>query len=234
MAWIESHTVLLRHRKLLELAKELRLKPVYVLGHLHALWHAALEQQEDGDLSSWSDDLIAEVSCYQGDASQYVSLLRLHKWLDGNLIHDWLDYAGKYLSAKYRSSNPGKLKKILAKHKSVKSPTKVGRSPIGLGKVGKVPKSSEGEVGEPKFPEWLNSESWTRFCEHRDRMFKEGTGKKLTPYATEKALAKLGRLRDLGHDPTVVIEQSIEGPWQGFFPIREIGPIKKDPTKSTK
>jgi len=124
VAWIESHTVLLRHRKLIELSKDLRLKPVYVMGHLHALWHAALEQQEDGDLSSWSDELIAELASYPGDAPQFVRLLQQHKWLDGKIIHDWLDCAGKYLHSKYRNSNPRKLKDIYKKHKSVLRPSK--------------------------------------------------------------------------------------------------------------
>lgn len=116
MAWIESHTVLTRHRKIIELAKDLRLKPVYVLGHLHALWHAALEQQEDGDLSVWSDHFIAESACYDGDAPQFVSLLQKHRWLDDRILHDWLDHAGKYLESKYKSSNYSKLQEIWDKH----------------------------------------------------------------------------------------------------------------------
>lgn len=116
MPWIESHTVLLRHRKLIELAKDLRVKPVYAMGHLHALWHVALEQQEDGDLSSWSDELIAEASSFSGDASQYVSLLQTHRWLDGKLIHDWLEYAGNYLSRKYHNSNRRYLQTVWLKH----------------------------------------------------------------------------------------------------------------------
>lgn len=94
------------------MARELRLKPVYLMGHLHALWHAALEQQEDGDLSSWSDELIAELSAYPGDGLQYVSLLRKHGWLDGKILHDWWDYAGRYLIRKYGTSNPERLKII--------------------------------------------------------------------------------------------------------------------------
>lgn len=113
MAWIESHTVLIRHRKIIELAKDLRLKPVYVIGHLHALWYATLEQQEDGDLSSWTDEFIAESCCYQGDAPQFVSLLQKHKWLDGKVVHDWWEYAGRYLESKYKTSNPKKLHKIM-------------------------------------------------------------------------------------------------------------------------
>lgn len=115
MAWIESHTILIRHRKVIELAKDLRLKPVYVIGHLHALWHVVLEQQEDGDLTLWSDDFIADSSCYQGDAPQYVSLLQKHKWLNNRIIHDWWDYAGRYLESKYKTSNPTKLHTIREK-----------------------------------------------------------------------------------------------------------------------
>lgn len=130
MAWIESHTVLIRHRKLTELARELRLKPVYVMGHLHALWHTALEQQEDGDLSSWSDSYIAQASAYESDAPRWVSLLQKHGWLNGKLIHDWLDYAGRYLKSKYRVSDPEKLNKMFAIHqvslKTVLSPSKDG------------------------------------------------------------------------------------------------------------
>lgn len=116
MAWIESHTVLLRHRKLIELAKELRLRNSYTLGHLHALWHAALEQQEDGDLSKWTDGFIADSSDFPGDAPQYVRLLQKHGWLDGKLLHDWIDYAGLFLTRKYSSSDPERLRAIWKKH----------------------------------------------------------------------------------------------------------------------
>jgi len=117
MAWIESHTVLLRHRKLKEFARELRLSPVYAMGHLHSLWHNALEQAEDGDLSAWSDEFIAESASYSGDAPKFVRLLQKHKWLDGKVIHDWLDCAGMYLTRKYSSSNREKLAEIWSKHR---------------------------------------------------------------------------------------------------------------------
>jgi hypothetical protein len=118
MAWIESHTVLIRHRKLRDLARELRIRPSYAMGHLHALWHAAMEQREDGDMSEWSDEFIAETSDYPGDAPQFVRLLQKHGWLDGKLIHDWVDYAGLFLTRKYSSTESGrtKLKAIWCKH----------------------------------------------------------------------------------------------------------------------
>jgi hypothetical protein len=116
MPWIESHTVLLRHRKVLQLADDLSIQPVYVIGHLHALWHCALEQQEDGDLSEWPDSMIAQAAAYPGDALHFVKCLQARGWLDGKLVHDWLEYAGKYLESKYRTSNPEKLKKIWKCH----------------------------------------------------------------------------------------------------------------------
>lgn len=116
MAWIESHTVLSRHRKLAELAAALRIRRSYAMGHLHSLWHAALEQQEDGDLSSWSDEFIAESSDFPGDAPQFVRLLQQHRWLDGRLLHDWIDYAGLYLIRKYSTSGKDRLVEIWLKH----------------------------------------------------------------------------------------------------------------------
>lgn len=141
MAWIKSHTLLLRHRKLAELAKSLRLKPVHTMGHLHALWHAAMEQQEDGNLSSWSDDFIADSSMYSGDVPQYVRLLQEHGWLDGKVIHDWLDYAGGYLTSKYKSNNKQRLVDIWRAHGrdyGTGSEEEVSRKEIGSARLDKT------------------------------------------------------------------------------------------------
>lgn len=204
----------------MELAKDLRLKPVYLLGHLHALWHAALEQQEDGDLSSWSDELIAEMSGFDGDAPQFVSLLQTHGWLDGKVLHDWLDYAGKYLTAKYRTANPRKLRQILFKHKSSNSRTKVRpksvQDAIGLSHH-KVLKSSEGDArgGNGALPDWIPSESWDGFCEHRRRLHKP-----LGERAKMLTLNNLERLKEQGNDPAAVLDQSVANGWTGIFPIK--------------
>lgn len=111
--WIESHTVLSRHRKTQDCARSLRIRPVYLVGHLHVLWHTAIEQQEDGILSKWSDDAIASAAQYPGDASKFVSLLHDHAWFDKvKIIHDWLDYAGLFLRRKYGTSESGRQKLV--------------------------------------------------------------------------------------------------------------------------
>lgn len=119
MAWIESHTVLLRHRKVLQLATDLSMPPVQIIGHLHALWHTVLEQAEDGNLTDWPNQMIAHAAAYSGDADVFVSCLQSRKWLDGKVVHDWLNYAGRYLQVKYRTGNPRKLRQIYKLHKSV-------------------------------------------------------------------------------------------------------------------
>lgn len=105
-----------RHRKIKAVACGLGIKPVVMLGHAHALWHAVLEQQEDGDLSGWTDELIAEYACYDGDAARFVALLQQEHLLDGRLVHDWLDYAGPYLIRRYKTRNRQRLVEIWAIH----------------------------------------------------------------------------------------------------------------------
>lgn len=117
MAWIESHTVLIRHRKLREFARELGIEPVQAMGHLHALWHAALEQQEDGDLSTWSDEFIAEQACYRGDPATFAAAMVKHRWMEpSRLLHDWIDYAGYWLTRKYSTSNRDLLIRVWEKY----------------------------------------------------------------------------------------------------------------------
>lgn len=139
MAWIESHTVLMRHRKLAELSRALRLRKSYTLGHLHALWHAALEQQEDGDLSAWSDEFIADQADFPGDAPQFVRQLQEKGFLDGKMLHDWIDYAGKYLIGKYSSSNRDRLVEIWAKYQRVYGDKKASKQRLGGDKKVNIP-----------------------------------------------------------------------------------------------
>lgn len=116
MAWIESHTILTRHRKVLLLAYDLKISVVQTIGHLHAFWHTILEQQEDGDLSEWPDALIEEAALWEGTPGVFITLLRERGWVDGHLVHDWIDYVGPYLTKKYCTGNQARLKDIWLKH----------------------------------------------------------------------------------------------------------------------
>lgn len=131
MPWIESHTELIRHWKLTGLAESLRICPAYALGHLHALWHTSLEQRPDGDLSVWNDKTIASASQFRGDAAEFVRLLVSYRWLGyfdsrgvipgtEKLIHDWLDYAGRYLAESKFKRDPQKLTTVRRLHSPVR------------------------------------------------------------------------------------------------------------------
>lgn len=156
-----------------ELAIKLNIKTAQAIGHLHLLWHAALEQQEDGDLNGWSDEFIAESAGYisgvQGEfigesipsssevhdkAHRFINALQETGWLDGRVIHDWLDYSGRYLESKYRTSNPEKLRSICLKHpESVLSRSKVSPSLPSLPNLNlPLPPAGAFESIWPKYP----------------------------------------------------------------------------------
>ena len=126
MAWIESHSILIDHSKVRDVARVLNTKPVYLIGHLHCLWHKVIELKEDGDISAWTDEDIAYYAKWDDDPKVFYEALR-NRFIDEfeqksgsqlkmKVVHDWLDYAWKYLFSKYHTSNPNLLKRIEKKY----------------------------------------------------------------------------------------------------------------------
>ena len=64
-------------------------------------------------------------------------------------------------------------------------------------------------------PEWVPSEAWNGFLEMRKKIKKP-----LTDRGVALALKKLGQLRDEGHDPSAVLDQSVMSNYQGLFPVK--------------
>lgn len=62
-------------------------------------------------------------------------------------------------------------------------------------------------------PEWLDGQAWAEWCRYRH-------GRKWTQRAAELSLSKLAELHAAGHDPRLVIEQSIANGWTGVFPLK--------------
>lgn len=66
-------------------------------------------------------------------------------------------------------------------------------------------------------PEWLPESAWSDFIEFRKSIPR-------SPFnlqAQKLALRKLEELREQGHDPTEVINQSILNGWKGLFPLKQ-------------
>lgn len=101
MAWIESHEEIARHPKTKKLARKLGVSVPAAIGHIHLLWWWALNYAQDGDLSRYDNEEIADAIMYEGDAETAIEALIAAGFVDDNngsyIIHDWYDYAGRLI-----------------------------------------------------------------------------------------------------------------------------------------
>lgn len=72
----------LRHRKLIRLAGELGIQPLFAAGILEGLWHWAAETCPTGSLQDATPEEIAAGIGYQGDCEALISALVTAGWLD--------------------------------------------------------------------------------------------------------------------------------------------------------
>lgn len=99
--WIESHQELGRHPKTRKLARLLSTSIPTVVGHLHFFWWWALDFAQDGDLSRFEAQEVADAALWDGDANEFYCALVTAGFVDEGgetrTIHDWDDYAGKII-----------------------------------------------------------------------------------------------------------------------------------------
>lgn len=108
MAWIEAHQELRDHPKTKRAARTLGISRPQMIGHLFCLWWWSLDYAEDGDLSDFDAEDIADAAEWDGDADAFVSALVtcgpadrpgfLVEGDDGLSIRDWSQYGGKYVT----------------------------------------------------------------------------------------------------------------------------------------
>jgi hypothetical protein len=93
MAWIEVHEELRNHPKVNRLAKDMGVSRAEARGWIVGLWLWSATYAQDGDLSEYTDDEIAEAMEYEGGNIQgLLQALVRHGLLDGDggrRIHDW-------------------------------------------------------------------------------------------------------------------------------------------------
>lgn len=117
MAWIESHQELGRHPKTRRLAKMLGVSRPAVVGHLHYLWWWAMDFAQDGDITEFDNDELAEAALWDGDSVDFFQSLASSGFIDTikepgqdtrHTLHDWDHYAGKLVA--HRKANADKQK----------------------------------------------------------------------------------------------------------------------------
>ena len=108
------------HPKLISTANLLGIPRVYVFGTIVNWWCGAYIHAEDGDM--WQGDeersnrFILSLSEMPEKHEAFLDAIRRDRWLDGWLIHDWLDYMGPHLYAQYKSHGRKRLVEIWEKH----------------------------------------------------------------------------------------------------------------------
>lgn len=114
--WIEFHQTLRHHPKTRRLSTRLKVSKAATLGHLGLLWLWCLDFAQDGDLSGYEDQEIADAAEWEGDAVSFVEALIncnpragrpgfLDRTADGRLlVNDWDDYAGKLIDRRRQNA----------------------------------------------------------------------------------------------------------------------------------
>lgn len=104
MAWIESHQGTDRHPKTRKLCRKLGISTPAAVGHLHMFWWWAMDFAQDGDISRYGPDDIADAIEWEGDSEQLYSALVEAGFIDetetGHEIHDWYAYAGRLIETR--------------------------------------------------------------------------------------------------------------------------------------
>ena len=67
-------------------------------------------------------------------------------------------------------------------------------------------------------PSWINTDTWNDYVEMRKKIRKPPTER-----AKILAIRYLTSMRELGHDPNAILEQSIMNSWQGLFELKQGG-----------
>ena len=131
MAWFKMHQELGRHPKLKRFARRLGISEAAAIGHLFLLWGWAIDYAQDGDLSRFTHEDIADAAGWGGDPDQLIDALLfcppqgngfLDRAEDGGLIlHEWEEHCGAEFAKREREAQ--RLRRYRAGKKEVKKET---------------------------------------------------------------------------------------------------------------
>lgn len=131
--WIKLHTELIDHPKLHRFTALIGVERTTAIGHLNCLWIFTLRYAwRDANLERFGDIAIAKGCLWNGDPKLFIESLQTSGFLDGYIVHDWHDYAGKLVSDRLYNET-----------KRRKTPLNVVKRPKSRVEKSSVVKSSE-------------------------------------------------------------------------------------------
>lgn len=90
------------HPKFRALMRRLCAPQYAVVGVLESVWMLASQFADDGDLSRFTAEEIADYVAWEGDANELLQTLIECRWLDENedqiTVHDWAEHCPKYVA----------------------------------------------------------------------------------------------------------------------------------------
>ncbi len=105
------------HPKFRRLKRLLNLPQYAVIGLLESLWMLASRFADEGDISRFSAQEIADYCEYEGDADSLLNALVEAKWIDRTgdtvLIHDWFDHCPDFIHERIKKRNQRKTSRTL-------------------------------------------------------------------------------------------------------------------------
>lgn len=208
MAWLESHQSIRIHPKTRRAARALGVSIPLMVGHLHLLWHWALDYAQDGSLADYEPADIADAAMWEGDPDLFCEALLqcgpgktagfLERDETGALqIHDWWEYAGRLIAKRQadaerkRNARNGDVQRTSGGHPAdiqttaqVNQPTNINQPNSVAAKTRPAPRRVYGD-GDPEF------ELASRLEEHLTR---NNPGRKPTAVSTIQQWADEVRL----------------------------------------
>jgi hypothetical protein len=177
MAWVESHQEIGTHPKTKKAARLAGVSVPTMVGHLHLVWHWALDFAQEVDISAIDPWILEDAALWGGAEGVLYEALQGAGFIDHDgetrTLHDWYEYAGKLIEQRkadrerkrrksggnpepqpgiptdIRQNGDGGPKEFQGN--SGGTPTEGGRNP-GVTLTVTVPKPYQESNGEPSVP----------------------------------------------------------------------------------
>lgn len=158
--------------------------------------------------------LIIPQETLEAAIEKFIKLKKITRLKNGCLcITKWEDYM---FSDRHK-------RRIEAEMSAKPDTTSGKKDTITKNKITKNKKEKKKTKEEDEFPSWLPLDVFKDFIEMRKKIKKP-----MTDCAVKLAIKKLHKLKEEGHDPKAVLEQSIFRSWQGLFPVKDQDQVNRD------